>query len=437
MKLEVINNINYSAQVVEIKNIIPIEKADQIVSTIILGNNVIVSKDTQIGDKGIFFPVEAKLSPEFIRNNNLYRDNTLNVDPEKKGFFELNGRIRCIKLRGTKSEGFFMPLSCLSFLDINVEELEIDTMFDTINDIQICEKYIIPARQQSLGGRKKQGKKAKVSRIVPGQFFFHLDTEQLGRNIHKFELDEEIDITVKVHGTSAISSYIMCNKKLTWFDKLLLKIGIRLQTTYYDHIYSSRKVIKNDDINKTQHFYSEDVWKKGHDKLQEFLEKGMTIYYEIVGYLGDNSYIQKGYDYGCVPGEFTIYVYRITHTNVDGKVYEFTPDQLQMWCRGRGLKAVIPVYRGTVQDLMHDVRHYIYNEHWRDDFLEILRNEFDGGIEKDCPYCNNKVPFEGYVIRKVNTMDFEAYKLKSFLFLKKETEQLDKGEENIEDNQGE
>ena len=40
-------------------------------------------------------------------------------------------------------------------------------------------------------------------------------------------------------------------------------------------------------------------------------------------------------------------------------------------------------------------------------------------------------------MRKLDTLYFEAYKLKAFTFLRQETEQLDKGEENIEDNQGE
>ena len=119
--------------------------------------------------------------------------------------------------------------------------------------------------------------------------------------------------------------------------KLLLKLGLKLETTYYSNIYSSRKVIKNDDINKTMHFYNEDIWKKGNDRLLEYLDKGMTIYYEIVGYLADNSVIQKVkgkiFDYGCEPGKFEIYIYRITYTNVDGKVYEFSPQQIQL-CLG-------------------------------------------------------------------------------------------------------
>lgn len=437
MKLEVKNNVNYSAQIVEIKNLISLENCDNIQGTMILGNHIIISNDVREGDVGVFFPVESKLSDDYLKFNNLYRDKTLNEDQDKQGFFELNGRVRCVKLRGSKSEGLFMPLESLSYcLSIYIPDLFIEKLgesFDHINDIKICEKYVIPKRQQSQ--RSKQGKKPKISKIVPDQFHFHLDTEQLGRNLDRFTLDTPIQVSVKVHGTSAISSNILCKKKLNLFHKLLLKSRIKLETTYYDNIYSSRKVIKNDDINKTQHFYSEDIWQKGNDFLKEYLDKGMTIYYEIVGYLSDNSYIQKGYDYGCDPGKFDIYIYRITYTNTDGKIYEFSSEQLQIWCKERGLKSVIELWRGTIQNLFDIYGCQLTSENWKDNIVEYLRDIFE--IEKDCYLCKNKVSFEGIVLRKLDTLGFEAYKLKSFNFLKRETDLLDKNETNVEDDQDE
>ena len=63
----------------------------------------------------------------------------------------------------------------------------------------------------------------------------------------------------------------------------------------------------------------------------------MTIYAEIAGYL---PAIQKDYDYGCLTGQHKIFVYRITQTNVDGKVYEFSARQVQEWCKLNGLTPV-------------------------------------------------------------------------------------------------
>jgi hypothetical protein len=395
---------------------------------------VIVSKDVQIGDIGIFFPIESKLSENYLKFNNLYRDKTLNNDSEKAGFFEKNGRVRAVKLRGHKSEGLYMPFDSLwmlegVILDKNIQDY-IGESFDHINDIKICEKYVIPRRQQGQGNKK--GKKPKISRIVDGQFRFHVDTEQLYKNLGKIDLDDEYQISAKWHGTSAISSYILCNKKLNIFQKLLLKSGLKLQTKYYDYIWSSRKVIKNDDINKTQHFYTEDIWKKGHNILQEYLQKGMTIYYEICGYLSDGKQIQKGYDYGCKSGEFKLYIYRITITNEDGKIFEFSYDQVQQWCNLYGLNSVIELYKGTIRNLYKTIFKKRITKNWKDNFLELLREHFK--IEEDCPYNITKVPTEGIVLRK-NSLDINVMKLKGFRFYEYETKQLDSEEENIEDNQ--
>lgn len=485
MKLEVKGNINYSAQIVEIKEIHPLEGRDNVCGTMILGNHIIIGKDTKVGEVGIFFPIESKLNSDYLKYNNLYRDKLLNEDQTKKGYFELNGRIRCQKFGGHKSEGFFMPLGSLDFfLEENTygknDAFIVGESFDTINDITICEKYIIPRNDKSQG-KNKGRTPSKVSTIVPEQFHFHIDTTQLGRNLHKFELDTPISISVKVHGTSSISSNILCRKKMSLFLKFFKLIGLPLETTYYDNVYASRKVLKSGftinkwldlqyllldcwrDIiklkfrksysrffhniqqvfqRKITHFYSEDIWQKANEQLKPYLEKGITLYYEIVGYLSDGKMVQKDYDYGCDVGKFDIYVYRISQTNIDGKVYEFSSDQVQMWCKQRGLKPVIELYKGTVRNLIeqfiHEVtnipKEYIIKEaDWQNDFLQVLRDCF--GLEKDCYICKNRVPFEGVVVRKLDTLDFEAYKLKSFLFLERESKELDKGQSNIEDNQ--
>lgn len=115
--------------VVEIKTLIPLDNCDNVQGAIIFGNQIIVGNDTKIGDIGLYFPVETQLSSEFCSSNNLYRKAELNVDPEKKGYIEENRRIRCVKFRGNKSEGFFIPLNSLDYIFsysegdlVNIEE---------------------------------------------------------------------------------------------------------------------------------------------------------------------------------------------------------------------------------------------------------------------------------------------------------------------------
>ena len=112
MKIE-LSNKNYCGTIVEIKTLVPLENCNNVQAAIVMGNQVIVGNDVKIGDIGIFFPVETQLSKEYLSANNLYRDSELNVDKNKKGYFELNGRIRCVKFRGNKSEGLFMPIESL------------------------------------------------------------------------------------------------------------------------------------------------------------------------------------------------------------------------------------------------------------------------------------------------------------------------------------
>lgn len=259
MKLETPKNINYCATVVKIENVIPLENCDFVVGTSIMGNQVIVGKDIQIGEIGLYFPVEAKLSEQYLGNNNLYKDVTLNMNPSKKGYFELNGRIRCVKFKGHKSEGLFMPIDSLMFAfppdpkhgygGIGFSDLfELGESFDTCEGIEICSKYVPKSTKNpnTQGpGKKGKGRMARESKLIPNQFRFHDDTSQLFRNLHMIHPDDLISITYKIHGTSFISSNILCKKALKWYEKFLIKLGIHIVDTEYSNLYSSRRVIKN------------------------------------------------------------------------------------------------------------------------------------------------------------------------------------------------
>ena len=61
-------------------------------------------------------------------------------------------------------------------------------------------------------------------------------------------------------------------------------------------------------------------------------------------------------------------------------------------------------------------------EEWQTKFIKFLEEKYN---DKDCFMCKNKVPEEGIVLRKEGLFGFEAYKLKSFKFLEKETNMLD------------
>lgn len=428
MKIELTNK-NYCATVVAIQNVIPLENCDNVVHTSIMGNLIVVSKDIKIGELGLFFPVECQLSKEYLSANNLYRNQLMNIDTTQKGYFEDNGRIKCVKFRGHNSEGLFMPLKSLDF--ITEKYPEINTEFNSINGVEICKKYIIRIDKTSCTKKdRNKNMKKYESKLIDNQFRFHLDTSVLYKNLDEITPDSLISITYKIHGTSTISSYILCKKPLKWYEKILKKIGVNVVDTHYDYIWSSRKVIKNSELNpNAEHYYKEDIWGIAHKKLEPFLQKGMTIYAEIAGYLPTGSYIQSQYDYGCLTGQHKVFVYRITQTNVDGKVHEFSAKQVQEWCKLNGLLPVPELFYGYAKDLFNDERLTLNN--WRKKFLEEIKSRYN---EKDCYLCTNILSEEGCVVRLDNKLNCEVFKQKSTRFLEGETKMLDKGIIDIEED---
>lgn len=417
---------NYSALVVEINNIRPHENADRLVCTSICGNNVIVGKDTQVGDVGLFFPLESQLGEEFAKANDLIRRKDENGKPAG-GMFDQNRRVRAQKFRGEKSMGFFCPLSYLYNLpgvDEDSFSLKPGDEIETLGGYDISKKYIIPGNTQSVAGKK--GKKTKKeSRIIPEQFHFHFDTAQLGRNMHKIEPNSLISVTWKFHGTSGIVGNVLVKKKQNLFQKLLTKL-FGVPNTEYDYIYASRRVVKNDD-KQYNHFYNFDIWGDAGSKFKGLLHQGEQVYYEIVGYLPNGGEIQKGYDYGCEKGRYDVYVYRITMTNPEGVVTELPWHQVKHRAKELGVKTCPEIYYGKAAGFCglplddgafgehlyaHLSDHYVYDQ--------------------KSIFCKNSVPEEGVVVRVENGDGIENYKDKAFAFLSHETKQLDKGEKDLE-----
>ena len=454
-------NVNYLAKVVYIKEFEKHPNADALKIAHIGGYKVIVGLDEEPG-LYIYFPALCQINENLLSYANLYRHKEKNSNPETKpGFFEDNGRVKAIKLRGVISEGFLLPAEILrSFLlsTVNVElndikEIEFDAVEHNGKEIWICKKYIVKSynRGKNIGKSTKQIK--GFDKIDPEQFRFHYTTVQVKKEPWCICFEDIISITEKIHGTSLISAYVLCKKPLTIWKRLgniLSGHKWDREYKYYDYIYASRTVIKNRYFNKNvgTGYYGVDVWAEADKVIRPHLQKGMTIYSEIVGYLPNGSYIQKGYDYGCVPpqeGEvytsekhFKVRPYRITLTNVDGITHEFSAREVQQWCALHGLIAVTELYYGIAGELYPELYQDcngepMYEEDWAQQFWETLANDEDFFMECNSPSCNNEVPHEGLVIKKEDMIP-RAWKLKCFAFLGKEQQSLDSGQSDIEED---
>ena len=431
MKFVEPKNKNYCATITALKDFVPIPKADKIQSALIFGNNVIVSKEVKAGDIGVFFPVECQLSKEFLSSNNLYRKPEWgNVDSSKNGYFEQAGRIKCAKFLGTKSEGLWVPISALSFLSTPLSAYQIGDVFDEINGVKICEKYI-PEATNTGGVNKFQKKASLINSIVDGQWRFHTVTENLRKNIHKIRVTDTISISDKFHGTSLIAGKPLVFRNLNWFENLLIKLGVQISETVYGLTYSSRKMIKavnGVDRSNGLHYYSSDIWGIVAKEIEDKIPNGFTVYGEVVGYTPEGSFIQGGYNYGCNPKEHAFYVYRVVSTNNEGKTLELSWPQMNEFCFSRGLVPVKELFYGKVTDLVPwdsamDMRD------WHEQLLKYLQSRWVH--DQDCKY-NPKMPAEGIVAR-IDYLDHcESWKLKNFRFLERESRELDKGVTDIE-----
>jgi hypothetical protein len=423
-------NPNYLAKVVKLKNLQKHQNADRLQTVVIDFQTVITGMDAKEGDLYVYFPVECKINKDFLSFTNSFREKTLNKDQEKVGFFEESGRVKAMKLRGEKSCGYIVPIKTVEDFTANSLENFVDQEFDTIGDIKMLEKFVVKERGSN---NSKQGKQPKVSRLIEGQVHLHVDTENLRKNSFKIKPSDLISVTYKTHGTSFWVSNVLVKKNLTWFERILKKLGVNIIDTEYDLVYGSRKVVKNqslDDPKAKDHFFGYDLWEDIKNEIGQFIPRGVSLYGECIGFDKNGKYIQGDYDYGCEQGKFKLEIYRITQTSPDGLVTEFSYPQIEEFCSKVGLTPSYIYYTGRAVD-MYDLD---VNEHWNEEFVKCLEKDYN---EKNCFMCKNSVPEEGIVIRKESLFNCEAYKLKSFAFLEKESKDLDRGEVNIEDNQDE
>lgn len=450
-------NINYLSKVINIQEFEkhPNPDCTKLKIAKVDGFSVAVGINEEAG-LYIYFPVLSEINPNLLSYLNLYEHSELNKDYNKKGFFGNNGRVKAIKLQKYPSEGFLMPFTDLQnfisdttfkTLSTCASGIEFDSIKDGDKQFWVSRKFVVK-QQQSTNTQKAFNKKQKklntFDRLVPDQFKFHYDTVLIRKNPYALQPDDLIHLSSKWHGTSGISAYVLCKHPLSWKEKLA-KLLTNNNFYKYEHLYASRSVIKNKNINskQTNSFYGPGDGREDVDNtLKPVMIKGMTIYYEIVGYTKTGSYWQSGFDYDCVCPisseyicsiHYKIYVYRITLTNVDGIVHEYSTQEVQTTVKNWNIPGVIPViqlYYGLAKDLYPELS---TTNHWQENFLDRLSNDKNFYMECNSPDCKNKVPHEGIVIKIENTKS-EAWKLKCFKFLGKEQEEADSGKTNIEDN---
>ncbi len=449
--------MSYCGYITKLQNVRPHSNADRMKLADCFGNTVCVGIDTPEDTLLIYFPTDGQLSVEYCEHNNLVRKKDENgnniggyMDPDKRN-------VTAIKLRGEKSDGLVMPLESLAFTGVDISTFKMGDTITVVNGHEICKKYI-PVNKKAprvSEGNRTRKKKAPIAPL----FAEHADTEQLAYNMDAFKPGDEIEITLKMHGTSQRTGYLPVISGYTgpgWAMTVIKhpKLFKRLQdkameaiTPLYDWGYVSgtrRTVLENFDGG----FYGSNAFRKQHEDLfRGKLWKGETVYYEVVGFtddgapimascsnkkLNDKEFVKKYGDttvfsYGCSPtgtisveakdvGDCTdvkvpksdIYVYRMTMTNEDGNIVEYTPNFMRYRCELMGVKTVPVMWKGYVDETID----------WNDggmtagEWVKAKAEEFYDGPD---PIGKTHVR-EGVVIRILNRPKFCAYKHKNWYF---------------------
>ena len=420
MKLKTPENPNYAAVIVRIDKLNPLENSDNLLGAPLLGMQAIVSKETQIGTVGVLFVSETQLSEEYVARNNLFRHHEFNSDKDKTGFIEDNRRVKAIKLRGNRSDALFMPLSSLTYTKANLSELNIGDSFEELNGYEICRKYEV--KHKSYPSFEKNKHKV-FSRVDEKLFPRHYDTDQYYRVLETFKPYTEIIVTQKLHGTLLRFSNIPVKRKLSLAEKWVSKLGIKVQTEEYAHIYGSNRVIKDANNDRQQHFYEHDIWSEAAKKFDDVVPENFVVYGELIGWTPNGDPIQKNYTYDLPKCTNEFRVYRVAQINGQGILTDLTWDQVVEWCADRGIKTVAELWRGKHQDFNPD--------EWLDtNYHDILH----GGHQNAVPLSSDSPCDEGICIR-IDGLAPYIVKLKSPKFFEHETKMLDEEVVDIEEEQ--
>ena len=463
----------YKAYITVLTNVRKHPNADRLLLADVFGNTVCVSTDYTEGQLGVYFPTDGQLSVEFAEKNNLVRkkDDAGNniggyMDPDKRN-------VTAIRLRGEKSDGLFLPISALNYCyahgDASIELRAGDVIDGLVNGHEVCCKYI--PRSNTRHGTVTEGNRTRKKKAAIAPLFKeHADTEQLAYNLGAFKSGDEIEITLKMHGTSQRTGYLpvlqgykdspWCELRNAWRK---MWHGLSKKKTPFEEEHNGEPVYDYGYVSGTRRvvlenyeggFYGDNEFREQHSKVFEGkLWKGETVYYEVVGFttfgapimsdasnkkLNDKEFIKQygettRFSYGCEPDglrvvetddmiegtnifnevapQSDVYVYRMTMTNPDGEVVEYTPDFMRYRCEQMAVKTVPVFWKGIIPSFYEVVSEdgtLVTEGEW----VKEKAEQFYDGPD---PVGKTHVR-EGVVVRIINRPKFAAYKHKNFSF---------------------
>jgi RNA ligase (TIGR02306 family) len=344
------NSVCYVATIKEIK---PINGADNIELAIVGGWGAVIKKGEYKASDLIIVATTDAVIPEELS--------------DKMGvtsYLRKGQRVRTVKLRGVYSECLLIPYKFSALVHKDGDDL--------MSELGIT-KYEPPVKEIQLSSGRKIKYKDNPN------FHVYYKFPNIKNVVGMFTERDVIQITRKIHGTNARYG-IVKKSKLSFLDKLKKFFRIANELIDYEYIYGSHNVEKGSD---SQGFYSTDVWRtvaeeynikqKLHERALGLhragnLGSGLVIYGEIYG-----AGIQKNYEYGLK--NIKLVVFDVT---IDGD-YQST-----MYTER--------IFSKNMLDLPHV--EVLYEGRWSQEIQDSF--VFNNFIKE------TKVPHEGIVIKHVS-----------------------------------
>lgn len=314
---------SHPVELVQIEEIRPHDNADRLELAIIKGWQTVVRKgEHSSGEIVVYIPIDSVLDTKL---------EAFLFPPDSKVRLN-NSRVRSIKLRGALSQGMVVPLDD-ELLKL-YPELAKKKLGDDVADVLGISKYEPP--QRSVPSNMQ----AKPTRKKHRLFREYTDIENFKHHPNLFVGGEQVVITCKLHGSNFRAGWLPTEVNSLW--KKVLKFFGRLPR--YEYVYGSRRVQLQNQPNTT-------TWYQKHNKvktniyqtiseqyqLKQKIPAGHVVYGEIIGHG-----IQKNYEYGHGPNEWSLYVFDVV--GPDGKYLDHYA--LESFCNRVGLSMVPILYVG-------------------------------------------------------------------------------------------
>lgn len=291
---------SFAVPITKIREILPHDNATSLEIAKVFDWNVVVQKGRyKPGDQVVYVPVDSIL-PWDLENK---------IFPPESKIKLKKSRIRSIKIRGQISQGLIIDMEDIQELVFPFQKTwAYPEDMDVASELGIT-KYEPPVSE--LPGLMKVGAPGKPKPTNP-HFKKYTDIENFKYYDRMFQDGEEVYVSEKLHGTSFRAGWFPMEAN-TIMKKIKKFLGI---LPAWEFCWGSRTVQiqvkgKHGGVNiPSQGVSFDDVYTKMVKlyRLKELLPEGIAVYGEIVG-----DGIQKGYTYGCGPGEHKLFIYDIMH----------------------------------------------------------------------------------------------------------------------------